>query len=142
MQSRCVSHSQWKGACSHRGRVLEGVARKGGVAVFRISLSGYVLICSKGSDLLHAEPRGECAIAFHHGLKLVDGGAVLASLLHWLLGSDLGVVVRDLVTDWSLGMQILEVRLNLTFLHHVSLHLECIGNTMADGSLGMEIFVN
>lgn len=77
MQSRCVFLSRRKGSIEGRvpkkGRVLEGVARKGGVAIFRISLSGYVLVCSKRSDLLHAEPGGKSAVAFHNGLELVDG---------------------------------------------------------------------
>jgi hypothetical protein len=39
-------------------------------------------------------------------------------------------------------MKILEVRLHLTLLCHISLHLECICNAMANWSLGMEILVN
>jgi len=147
MQSRCArfpvsTKSVDRGAYSQTGRVLEGVARKRGVAIFTISLSGYVLVCSKRSDLLHAEPGWKSTVTFSNGLELVDVGAVLGGLFHGFLGSDLGVVVCDLVADGSLGMKIHEVRLCLTFLHHISLHLECICYTIANWSLGVMILVN
>lgn len=77
MQSRCVSQSRRKGrswGVFPKGRVLEGVARKGGMAIIRIfSLSGYILVCSKRSDLLHTEPWWKSAVTFHNGLEFVDG---------------------------------------------------------------------
>ena len=57
-------------------------------------------------------------------LQLVDGGAVLARLLHAQLGLDLLCVIYQTLADWSLGLQILVSLTDQCLLLDLTLNLE------------------
>ena len=57
-------------------------------------------------------------------LQLVDGGPVLARLVHVQLGLDLLGVIYQTLADWSLGLQILVSLTDQGLLLNLSLNLE------------------
>ena len=57
-------------------------------------------------------------------LQLVDGGPVLAGLLHVQLGLDLLGVIYQALADWSLGLQVLVSLPHQGLLLDLTLNLE------------------
>merc|ERR1719510_2745807 len=113
------------------------------------SLSGGVLVGSERSYLLHIEPRGQNSVSLQHEalnvhiLQLVDGGAILAGLLHAQLGLDLLCVIYQTLADWSLGLQILVSLTDQCLLLDLTLNAESqmIVQLLADWPLDSQVLV-
>merc|ERR1719510_2613234 len=113
------------------------------------SLSGGVLVGSERSYLLHIEPRGQNSVSLQHEalnvhiLQLVDGGAILAGLLHAQLGLDLLSVIYQTLADWSLGLQILVSLTDQGLLLDLTLNAksQMIVQLLADWPLGPQVLV-
>ena len=122
---------------------------------------GLVLVSSEGSHLLHSQPRGQSALSLeHHALQvvgcyfqlsrgfslshlhLVDGAPVLG-VLDLGVGrvDDLVVVVKQLLADRALGVEVLRIRKILIIQLQLCAQMKICLNTFFSSFLLNPLFI-